>query len=135
MPELDFIALCDYARTDNGVIHMIAGGIDRLNPPQLPFVHNLGIAARFALEREECGRLHEVNIVIKAPNGETVVALEGQLNVEYPANQVEGWPAYFSLTPNFPVPLQTAGLHSVEVSINKQHVKTLRILVEPRQGA
>ncbi|MFI7332301.1 DUF6941 family protein [Micromonospora aurantiaca (nom. illeg.)] len=130
MPTLDFMVLCDYVRSDAGIIHMIAAGIDRFRPPSVPYVHNVGVAVRIGLTREECAEPHQVDVMVKAPDAEKLIHIRGELRVEDPEGLTPDSPVFVALTPNFALPLQTYGLHTLELYIDNHHEKTVRFMVE-----
>lgn len=130
VPTLDFMVLCDYVRSDGGIIHMIAAGIDRFRPPLLPYVHNVGVAVRIGLTPEECAEPHQVDLMVKAPSGEQVIHIRGEVQVDDPQRLTPDSPVFVALTPNFALPLQSYGLHVLELHIDEHHEKSVRFLVE-----
>jgi len=43
VPELDYAVLCDYVRTEGGIAHVIAAGIDTIWAGEIPTGQNIGL--------------------------------------------------------------------------------------------
>jgi hypothetical protein len=131
VPEVDFMVLCDYVRTDNGVFHMIAAGIDRIQTPVLPAIRNVGVAIRLRLTRVECDRDHEVQLVFQGEDGQRFVEIRGVVHVVYPDTLPAGWPAFGAIPFNLGLPLQAYGLYSLELLVDGQSKKSIGVIIEP----
>jgi uncharacterized protein DUF6941 len=109
MPELDYALLCDYARAEGGVAHVIAAGIDTIHRPEVPSVANLGLLARIIFADEETGEAHEIEVRLRDQEGEQIA----QANLTAVPRRVEGlpegWPTAALLAMNFGVPLPSFG--------------------------
>jgi hypothetical protein len=88
MPELDYALLCDYARAEGGVAHVIAAGIDTIHRPEVPSVANLGLLARIVFADEERGETHEVEVRLRDQEGEQIA----QVNLSGVPRRIEGSP-------------------------------------------
>lgn len=131
MPEVDFMALCDYVRGDAGLLHAMGLGIDRVRAQSIPTIVNVGIAARLTLTRNECDRDHDVQLIFQDQDGGGRLELRAsQFQVAYPPNVPAGWPAYASLSFRLGLPLQRYGVHSFELLINGHSKKSISIMVE-----
>jgi hypothetical protein len=69
---LDFALICDYVRAQDGVAHVIGAGFDTIHMEEVPSGHNIGLLARILLARNECGRLHRVEVLIQDEDGARV---------------------------------------------------------------
>jgi Family of unknown function (DUF6941) len=135
MAEVDFMALCDYARSERGLVHIIAAGIDRIQPPQLPAAQNLAVALRLALTREECTEEHSIAFLFRSPDGAVITELRARFRTDYPEGNPDGWPAFVVLSPSFVIPIEQYGTHSVEVLLDDVSQKTVEVLVtRPQEG-
>ena len=45
MPELDFMVVADYVRTDAGVLHMVGAGFDAVRLPAVPGILIAGVGS------------------------------------------------------------------------------------------
>lgn len=133
MPQVDFMILCDYVRSsDGGLLHMIAAGIDRLRVPVLPTVQNVGVAVRLSLQRSECDRDYELQLIVQHADGERIAELLGQFRATYPpSNMPPGWATHMALALNLGLPLQVYGEYSLELLVAGDHKKSLGFIVEP----
>jgi Family of unknown function (DUF6941) len=131
MPTLDYALLCDYARAEGGVAHVIAAGIDTLHRPEVPSVANLGLLARLVFADEEIGEPHQFEARLRDQGGEQV----GQLNVIAVPHQVEGlpegWQTAALLAINFGVPLPSYGAYTLTILLDGTPAKTINLRVVP----
>lgn len=131
MPELDYALLCDYARAEGGVAHVIAAGIDTLHRPEVPSVANLGMLARIVFAEDETGVPHQVEVQLRDQEGEQVA----QLNLIAVPQQVQGlpqgWPTAAMLAMNFGVPLPSYGPYTLTILLDNAPKKTLNLRVVP----
>jgi uncharacterized protein DUF6941 len=88
MPELDYALLCDYARAEGGVAHVIAAGIDTIHRPEVPSVANLGLLARIIFADDETGETHQVEVRLRDREGEQIA----QVNLTAVPRRIEGLP-------------------------------------------
>jgi hypothetical protein len=129
MPEVDFMILCDYVRPEGGIMHILGGGIDKIDLGTFPAVHNIGIAIRLTMTRAECGRTHEIELVFQDTDGRRMVGFSGSFNAIYPDGVPPGWPAHGVIPINMGIPLPAAGMYSFELLIDGNAKKSLPLLV------
>jgi hypothetical protein len=129
MPELDYALLCDYARAEGGVAHVIAAGIDTIHRPEVPSVANLGLLARIIFADEETGEAHEIEVRLRDQEGEQIA----QANLTAVPRRVEGlpegWPTAALLAMNFGVPLPSFGPYTLTILLDDTPKKTLNLRV------
>lgn len=129
MPTFDCLLLCDHVRSEGGVFHAIAAGIDHIRASSVPFVQNFGVIARIGLVEDEWDEPQRVDLIFKAPSGEKVLHVQAQAQLENPHPVAPGLPVYATLTPNVPVPIQSEGVHTLELHVGERRMKTLSFLV------
>ena len=107
--EVDLALLADAATVDASGKLNILGVFDRLATSAFPTRHpRLSLVLRFAAGVHEVGR-HEVEIVLKGPEGEEIVRIDGEMNL-------------------------TAGPRGVAGGVLVPHVLNMDGLVFPRAG-
>jgi hypothetical protein len=77
MLQLDYALLCDYVRTEGGVAHVIAAGVDTIYRPEVPTVANLGLLARFTFSDEDLGEEHQLELQLADQDGQQVARITG----------------------------------------------------------
>jgi hypothetical protein len=73
MPELDYAVLGDYVRAEAGIAHVIAAGIDTIWSAEVPTGRNVGLLLRITFTRNECGRLHRIEIIFQDTDGARLI--------------------------------------------------------------
>lgn len=136
MPELDFMFLADYVRNQGNKLDALGASLDTVNVPMVPTAAPLGIGVRLLLTRQECGRTHEIEIIIQDADGTRVAELRSTFNV--PLEAVDpALPVHFPLGAlialNVPIPLPHEGIYSLDLMVNNDAKKSvpLRVLVNP----
>jgi len=104
LPEVDFMIVCDYVRADQGVLHMIAAGVDRVFASEVPTGRNVGIGIRLLLTRNECGRPHQLELIFQDEDGVRLTEFTGQFVAEYPPNLPGGQQASVVMPLNIGLP-------------------------------
>jgi hypothetical protein len=134
MPEVDFMILCDYVRSDGGVLHMIAGGVDQISAGDVPAAHNVGIGLRMSLTRAECDRPHDIELRWQDREGEPLLQIRAAFNAEYPIGLPTGWLAFGVLPLNVALPLPAYGVYSLELLIDGVSKKSIPVLVQRQEN-
>jgi hypothetical protein len=131
MAELDYALLCDYARAEGGVAHVIAAGIDTIQRSEVPSVANPGLLARTIFDDDETGETHQVEVQLRDQEGEQIA----QVNLTVVPRRIEGlpegWPTGALLAMNFGVPLPSFGPYTPTILLNDTPKKTLNLRVVP----
>lgn len=129
MPELDFAILADYVRSDGGVGHLVAGGIDHIYVQQVPAGQNVGLLLRIDFTRNECGRPHAVEVFAQDEDGERLLHLSGTVLPNWSDDWPANWRSKVLVAFNFGLPLPRLGVYEIEVLINDTSAKTMPIRV------
>jgi len=130
MPEIDFMVLSDYVRAEGGVLHIIAGGVDRIQVPSVPTAHNIGVAIRLSMTRNECDRRHRLELIFQNQDGQRLMDFRAEFGATYPKDVPPGWPAFGVVPLNLGLPIPDLGIYSFEVLIDDQHKKSVSVMVE-----
>lgn len=131
MPEVDFMVVCDYVRTEGGLLHMIAAGVDRIRPQRLPMVQQFGVGVRLSLTRVECDVPHEVQLVFQDEDGQRIMQMDAEVRVSFPERSLPGGKVRTALALNVGVPLQQSGGYSFELLVDRQMKKSVDMIVDP----
>lgn len=130
--NLDWMMLCNYAESaPNGLLYITGGGYDTItvNAPlegaaQGVFAVMQGtLVIRLLFHQTETDREHEFQVVISDEDGQQIGKAEGNVRVDRIRGLPVGWPQ----SVNLPIPLTgialpRAGLFTISVSVNDQHV-------------
>jgi hypothetical protein len=123
------MVICDYVRADDGILHMIAAGIDKIHTAEVPAGRNIGVAVRLLLTRAECDRPHDVLLIFQTEDGVRLVEVTATFQVAYPEGLPPGWPAQALLPLNLGLPLPSYGVYSLELLVDGNHKKDIHVLV------
>ena len=131
MAEVDFVIVADYVRMDDGVLHIVGGGIDRISAATVPTAQNLGLGLRLLFTRNECERPHELEIVFQDEDGAHLVEARLTLVPKIPPGFPAGFLVPFTVNANLGVALPRYGHYSFEILLDGQSKKSIPILVAP----
>jgi hypothetical protein len=131
MPELDYAFLCDYVRAEGGIAHVVAAGIDTVYVPDVPAGINLGMLMRITFTRNECGRPHRVEVIIRDVDGVHIARVTGTATPEWDPNLPANWRVGTFVPFNVGLPIPHYGEYSIEILLNDSHVKTINFRVLP----
>ncbi len=132
MPELNWALLSDHTRLElSGVAHILAAGIDTVTAPAVPATQSIGIVASIAFTRNECGRLHSLEMLFQGEDGQSLAKIKGTTTPEYDESLPPGWHMNTLVAFNLPLPLPAYGNYSVEILIDDQTKQSLRLRVRP----
>ena len=107
MPELDFALLAEHVRLEPpGLAHVISGGMDVIETPELPNTINIGLLLRVGFYRAECGQPHRVEMIIQDEDGHRLVQLAATGKPDWPEGLPVNWKSNQPFAFNLPVPLQ-----------------------------
>lgn len=130
MPELDFAVICDYVRSENGVAHVIAGGIDTIHVTELPAANNMGLWSRVLLAKSECSRPHRLEVLFQDADGERLMELSGPLERDWQQGLPLGMKVGVGLAFNFGLTLPKLGVYSFEILVNDNLEKSIPLVVQ-----
>lgn len=134
MPELDFMVVSDYVRAENGVLHMIAGGVDTITARSVPASRNVGIGLSLRLPRRELAVHHTLRIVFHGTDGARIAEVGADLPVRSGAPGASSPRAVRVVTAlNMSLPLPAYGDYSLELLVNGNRKKEIPIYVVPAE--
>lgn len=113
--------LCDYAQVRNGLLHVIAGGVNRLVRREFPAPMGVCFAMVMELDQFEARRTHELTIRIVDADGAEVAQGTGAMRPRQPGAPGplrSHVPHVFDLR-NVRIP--TAGLYELKVYMDGAH--------------
>jgi hypothetical protein len=131
VPELDYALLCDYVRTEGGVAHAIAAGLDTIIAPSVPTGQNVGLLLRLTFTRNECGRPHRLEVIFQDIDGERLAGIQAVITPEWAEGLPVGWPTGLLWGVNVGLPLPRYGVYALELLLNDANVDTLNLRVVP----
>lgn len=129
MPELDYALLCDYVRTEGGIAHVIGAGIDTVTIADVPTGANVGVLVRLTFTRNECGSPHRLEIIYQSFDGAHLARVDSVLTPEWNEPLPVQWRQGALIGLNIGLPLPAYGEYALEVMVNDNHMKTLRLRV------
>jgi hypothetical protein len=119
MPELDYMVLADYVRTDGGVMHIMGAGIDTVAAQAVPLVQPFGVAMRVSFgTMEEPGEEHRLTVSFIGPDSPVLGANAVFITPPRPTGVPEHWRTGLNVALQLPVPLPQFGDYSCELSID-----------------
>jgi hypothetical protein len=130
VPEVDFMALCDYAQGDHGKLYIVGAGIDTVTVASLPAQVNVAVALRLTFTRGEVGRPHRVELLLQDEDGGRVLDLNGTVTPAAVPNLPAGWPVGAQVAFNLNVPIRQAGLYSIELLVDGASKKSVPLRVQ-----
>jgi hypothetical protein len=131
--RLDVCWLADAATgTPDGKLFIHGGGITRLSPPQLPWVHPmLALVLRFQIDRDDANQPHEIGLQIVAPDGTQLLSPAPAVAVD-PGRPiaVEGEETYLQAVVQLAgLVFASAGIFTFNVSVDADIVRALPVAV------
>jgi hypothetical protein len=138
--NLDWMMLCNYAEAaPNGLLYINGGGWDTVTvsaplenaPPNVFAVLQGTLVIRLLFHQTETDREHSFRLDFTDEDGNQIGNAEGKFRVDRIRGLPIGWPQNVNLPiPLSGVPLPRAGLYSISLAVNDQHVgdRPFRIL-------
>lgn len=132
MPELDFMVVADYVRSEGGVLHMIAAGIDTIYANAVPSARLVGLGLRLLITPAETRHEHPVELIFQDPDGQRIAQLNAVIPAQPSPPAVKaGRPFGAVIAFNIQLPLPAYGDFSFELLIHGSHVKSIPIIIAP----
>ena len=134
--EVDLALLADAATIDASGKLNILGIFDRLGASTLPTRHpRVTLVLRFAAGVHEVGK-HEVEITLKAPDGNRVMRIDGEMHLAGGARAVSGGVLVPHILNMDGLVFPTAGSYAFDVKVDGEHHVTIPLHVDgPAEGA
>lgn len=124
--RIDCALLCDSVTIREGLLHILGGGITRVNRENFPAPLNLALALRIMVHPTEADRTHELKVLLLAQDGARVAELGIQFGINDPAalepTEEASLPIALSL---HTIPLQHEGPYNFELIIDGIHQSTV----------
>lgn len=135
--QVDCALLCDAATVREGLLHILGGGVTRVNRPGFPAnIAPLTLALRIVLHPTEADRPHTVEVRLQGADGEQGANFEVQFGVadtrHLEAGENVSVPLPLAMPPNLALP--QAGRYSFEILIDGNHQKTVPFIATLQLG-
>lgn len=122
--RIDCALLCDAATVREGLLHVLGGGVTRLNRPGYPApLAPITLALRILVHPTETDRQHQMEVRLQGPDGEPVAKFSVDFGVTDPgqvqAGEEVSVPLPLTMPPNAALP--QAGRYSFEILIDGIH--------------
>ena len=120
--ELDYAYLADYAAVEGGRLTAVGASFTHVQTATLPVVKMLSVAGRVRTSDDSEG--FRLGVMLRSPDGEWALGFDGFVDAAgaRPYDGKKG--VLFALQTS--VTLTTAGLYTVDISIEGQPVRTLK---------
>ena len=132
--DIDLALLADAATIDAGGKLNVLGVFDRINAASFPARHGrVAMVLRFTAGLDEAGE-HEVEIVLRGPEGEEIVRLDG--NIQFgPGPMHTGGEIRVPHVLNLDgLVFENPGRHTFEVSVDGEHHRSIPLNVASRSA-
>ena len=129
MPELDFMIVADYVRTDAGVLHMVGAGFDTVRMPAVPGLLTAGIGLRILLDVAEARDPHPFTLIFQNADGARLAEVTGVVGpvAEDAPQPPPGRPYGVVLALNTRLPVPVYGDYSLDFILDDRPVKTITL--------
>lgn len=122
--RIDTALLCDAVTVRENLLHILGGGINRINRPQFPAPLGAGLALRIMLHRTEVGRMHQLQVILAGEDGQEIARVEAQFQV--PPEALVGFQPNEEVNLNLPLGLHGllvphAGAYAFDLLIDGTH--------------
>ena len=133
--DIDLALLADAATVDSGGKLNILGIFDRINASSFPARHGwVALVVRFTAGVHEAGE-HEVEIVLRDPQGEKVVGLDGKIHFG-PGPRYTGGEIRVPHVLNLDgLVFKEPGRYSFDLRVDGEHHRSLPLTVVSATGA
>jgi hypothetical protein len=122
--RIDTALLCDAATVREGLLHVLGGGVTRVNRPEYPApLAPLTIALRILVDPTEADRAHQLDVRLQGEDGHEVAKFEVQFGIGDPGDVQPGEELSMALPLIMPpeIGLPHAGRYSFELLIDRSH--------------
>lgn len=132
MPELDFMVLADYVRTDAGTMHIMGAGIDTITAAAVPTIYPAALAIRITFDSaDEPGTEHKLTLIFQGSDS-VLATVNGHFRTPPKIENVPiHWHTGVGIALKSGLPLPRYGDYALELAIDDKHVKTINLRVIP----
>ena len=137
--RVDCALLCDAVTVREGLLHILGGGVTRINRPEYPAPMGLALALLIDVHPTEIDRPHVAQVLVLGADGQRLFEMQLQFGLEAPPPDMppgEHFPLPLPV-PLHTVPIPSEGAYSVEVLIDGNHQKAVSfhaVIVAPQPG-
>jgi hypothetical protein len=129
--RIDCALLCDAATVREGLLHVLGGGVTRVNRPGYPAsLAPLSLALRILVHPTEADRTHQLDVHLQGEDGQDVAKVDVQFGIGDPGHIEPGEevsvPLPLNMSPNFGLP--RAGRYSFELLIDGVHQRSVSFI-------
>ena len=126
--RIDTALLCDAVTVREGLLHILGGGINRINRPQYPAPLGAALALRILLHRTELDRQHTLEVVLAGEDGQMIAKVEAPFAV--PREAVVDLRPTEEVIVNVPIGLQgllvpREGAYAFDLLIDNTHAASI----------
>jgi hypothetical protein len=129
MAELDFAFLADFARSKFNSLDALGIGFDTIMAPALPASHQLFLALKIAFDQVDCETTHRIEAIVQDTDGRRLSEVLINLEAEWPDEDPLGDRVFAQAVLPLVLPLVSAGVHSLDIAIDGENVKTITFAV------
>lgn len=128
--RIDCALLCDAATVREGLLHILGGGITRVQRPSYPAPLGMTLAMRILVHPTEFDRAHQLEVQLQGEDGQRVAGLDATFQAGNSGDLAPGEEASLALPLAFPevVQLPSPGRYSFELLIDGIHQATVPFL-------
>jgi hypothetical protein len=120
--EITCALLCDAATVREGLLHILGGGVTRLNRSEFPAPIDASLAIQVSVHPTEAGAAHEVELRVLAEDGEMIVQATAGFAIDDTRALEPGEHFHVPIVlPMNRMGLPRPGGYSVEILIEGQH--------------
>jgi hypothetical protein len=135
--RIDCALLCDAATVREGLLHILGGGVTRINRPEFPAPAGIALALRIVLHRTEAAQPHQARFILQSEDGRPVV--EGELTFSTEGGSLDALMPGEELSLPISLPFQnvsvpSAGGYSFEILIDGIHQLSVPFLATTGGG-
>jgi hypothetical protein len=131
--RLDSFLLADGASAHDGKLYLLGGGVTRINPPQLPWIHpQLALVLRLRFDHlDDVAADHTVGVSLWYPDGSSLLAPPTfPLQREQPTTVSSDEEIYLHFVLNLGgLPLVQEGTYRIEIALDDEVVREMALPV------
>lgn len=131
--RIDCALLCDAATVREGLLHVLGGGVTRINRPGFPTpLSPLSLAMRVLVHPTEADRMHKMQVRLLDEDGAEIARFDLEFGVgdtgQLEAGEEVSLPLPLTIPPN--VGLEKAGRYSFEILIDGNHQASIPFIAK-----